>query len=384
MVNTFLGTEQESRLNSFRQFVEEKVRPHVDGLDSRKDSAVECLREFGQKGYLGLAVPTEYGGQGASLLDQALFVEAVSEVEPGLALCISSHAAVIELVSRFGTDKQKSRYLPLLARGECIGTLAASEENAGSDLSAVETTVVAGDGGIVLSGTKTWVVSGDFANLACVLAKFDNSLSLWLVDLSETKGVNVGENRAKLGLRSASTNDIKFESVKLAADSFLGSEDPSSFDSDQVAMKQVTSAMDVAKVMVASSALGLTNSAIACSVERARSREQFGTNIGRQQAIQWKLADMSADCAAARMLTYRAAWAHEGDESQFHKYASMCKLYAARTARVHSQEAVQIFGALGVEEGSQTEKLYRDSKLMEICEGTSEMQKNFIAEALDI
>ncbi|MBX9696233.1 MAG: acyl-CoA dehydrogenase family protein [Cyanobacteria bacterium] len=386
-MNTFLGPEEQSLLASYRDYAKETVAPVAFALDQAKLSALELVKKFGQEGFLGLFVPKEYGGQGASFFVQTLFVEAISEYEPGLSLIVASHLAATELILKHGTDKQKSRYLPLLARGECIATLALTEEQAGSDLAAVTASVAKDGEEWVLTGKKTGVVAAEMANLALVLARLSGGepgrLSLWLVDM-DGDSTSVLPDKGRLGLRSAPIHDVEIKSLGLAADSYLGSVNPEKMSDDKTTLGFVEDAQNVSKVVMASAAIGLLTRATQLSVEHANAREQFGSSIGRLQAIQWKLADMSADSSAARLLTYRAAWSKDNAPAEFSKFASMCKLQAAKAARVHSQEAVQIYGALGVEAGTETEKMYRDSKLLEILEGTSEIQKNIIAEEVGV
>jgi alkylation response protein AidB-like acyl-CoA dehydrogenase len=383
-VNTFLSSDQEALLTRYRAFVQEHVLPVSDALDEGNHSVRELFAALGQEGYLGASVAKEYGGQDGSFLNYVLLAEAIAEVEPGLALSLAAHAQVMELVSKFGTDKQKSRYLPLLARGECIGAFALNEENAGSDYSALQAKAVAKNGKVLISGQKTWVVNGSVANLFLIVAKFDKGedkrLSIWLADVENKGSIKVGADRKKLGLRSAVTNDIVFAELELESDAYLGALDPATAADDLATNEAILQAFDVSKVTVAAGAIGLLTHALSASVDRAKSREQFGSNIGKLQAIQWKLADMSTESAAARLLTYRAGWSKDGAPEEFRKCAAMCKYFAAKTARVHSSEAVQIFGALGLSDDEPIEKMYRDAKTMEIAEGTSEIQKNVVAQ----
>lgn len=385
-MNTFLSCEQAALQASCREFVKELLEPISGELEQRKQSAKDVLQKFGQKGYLGLSVSKEYDGQGSSFLDFALFVEAVAEIDAGLALSIAAHTAAAELIAKFGSDTQKARYLPLLARGECLGTVALTEEKAGSDYLALETKITAGGEGFSINGKKTWVINGDIADLFLVVGRSGESgkLSIWLVDMAKKADIKIGANRSKLGLKSASTNDIEFVNTAVAGDAVLGQSVAGEASSDAQVEGQIAYALNVSKVLVSAAALGLLDSALDSSVVRARTREQFGSNIGKFQAIQWKLADMSAESAGARLLTYRAAWSKDNSPEQLSRFAAMCKLFAARAARVHSAEAVQIFGAAGVSEDEPVEKLYRDAKVLEICEGTSEIQKNIIAREVGV
>lgn len=377
-MNTFLSSDQEALLARYRQFVSQHVAPLATALDQGRHSLEEVFALLGQEGFLSTCVSKEYGGQGAPFLNFILLSQAIAEAEPGLVLSIAAHAQAIELLSRHGSDTQKSRYLPLLARGECIGTFASSEEQAGSDYAALQTRIASTNGKLALSGKKTWVVNGGVAKVVLATARSDDELSIWLVDLEKNNDVRIGPNRKKLGMRSAVSNDIEFTNLELDADSKLKTDSADSADS------AILYAQDIGKLIIAAAATGLLEHALTESVDRARTREQFGGNIGKLQAVQWKLADMSAESAATRLMTYRAGWSKDSAPEDFHKFAAMSKFYAARAARVHSSEAVQIFGALGLSDDGPVEKLYRDAKVMEIVEGTNEIQKNIVAKEVGV
>ena len=384
-MNTFLSSCDNELVVDCKKFVEEKLSSLIDGARDDNAKVKQIFELTGQNGYLGSIVPKEYGGAGEPFFNFILFTEVLAAKDAGICLALASHIATLELVAKYGTDKQKSRYLPLLARGECIGSIAFSEEFAGSDYENINCELVEKDSKFLLNGKKTWVVNGEIANLAIVSARLksasDNQdkLSLVLVDLNENKSIKVSKNRSKLGLESARTNDIEFKDLEVGADCVLSISDLKNIDKELGFKEASLYAMDVSKTIVAASGIGLINRALELSVNHANAREQFGTAIGKLQAIQWKLADMSADSQAARLLTYRAAWSKDEEPSEFKKNAAMCKYYAAKIARVHSAEAVQIFGAMGVSTDEPIEKMYRDAKVMEIAEGTSEIQKNLIA-----
>lgn len=381
-MNTFLSASQEALMEQYRTFAREKVAPVARELESRNQSIKDFLQELGQAGYLGVTVPQEFGGQGGAFLCLAMLVEAISEYEPGLGLSIAEHTAVIELIKRYGSPEQKSRYLPLLARGEVLASLAISEEQAGSDFEAVACAAEKVGGTYVLSGKKTWVVNAAVAGLLVVLAKAasrddkDGELTLLIADISSGKSVKVGPDRVKLGLKSSLSNDVEFDSLEVPADNKLESSDG--------AKEQVLFAMDIAKVVVSAAAVGLTDAALKQAVLHARNRQQFGKTIGQFQAIQWKLADHSTEAEAAKLHTYRAAWSKDEEAAEFRKFASMCKWFAAKVARNYSGEALQVLGAAGISCDSELERFYRDAKVMEICEGTSEFQKVLLVKELDI
>lgn len=378
-MNTFLSAEQEAVRQSYLSFANEQIAPIAKDLESHKTCLKEFLQNLGQKGYLGIAVPREYGGQGHSFVNCALFAEVLGTVEPGLGLSLANHYAIVEVLKSYGTETQKSRYLPLLARGEALGTIAFSEEKAGTDFRAVASTVAKQADGFVLNGKKTWVVNGEFAGLALVLAKNDDnnaSLSLLLVDCTD-KAQQCSADSGRLGLRSAYLNTVEFKDQKLSQEASISAGKDAA---DQIAVF----AMDVAKVIMAAAAVGLNFAAMNEALEHARTREQFGTTIGQFQGIQWKLADMGTEGEAARLHVMRAAWSLESEPSTFSKNAAMSKWFAAKVARYHSGEALQVMGAAGLMEDNKVEKLYRDAKAMEICLGTSEAQKMQLVDLLEI
>ncbi len=370
-MNTFLSESQESQKEAYAAFAKEHVLPVANQLEDHSLNLKDFVQKLAQKGYLGIVVPKEYGGAGGNFIDLILFVEAISQFDAGLGLTLAAHYGVVELINKYGSDVQKSRYLPLLARGECIGALAINEQQAGTDFMAVTASTAGG----VLNGEKTWVVNGAIAGLFAVLARGESAVEIRLVDSSADKTVSVGPDKSKLGLRSAATNDVKFDKHQLGKDSLIA---------EGKAEEAIQLVMNVAKVIAGAAAIGVVESALEHSAEHARNREQFGQKISQFQGIQWKLADMSAESAAARLLTYRAAWSKDEKPEEFARDAAMSKLFAAKVARVHSAEAVQILGSLGIMSDNPVERAYRDSKVLEIAEGTSEAQKLSLVKELGI
>lgn len=387
-MNTFLSSCDNELVENCKKFVEEKLSSLIGGARDDNSKLKQIFEITGQNGYLGSIAPKEYGGAGEPFFNFILFAEVIAAKDPGICLALASHIATLELITKYGTDKQKSRYLPLLARGECISSIAFSEEFAGSDYENINCELTEKDSKFVLNGKKTWVVNGEIADLAVVSARIkgtsDNqdTLALVLIDLNANKSISVSKNRSKLGLQSARTNDIEFTDLEVGTDSVLSVADIKNIEKELNFEEASLYCMDISKTIVAASSIGLLNRALDLSVDHANARKQFGAAIGKLQAIQWKLADMSADSQAARLLTYRAAWSKDEEPSEFKKNAAMCKYYAAKIARVHSAEAVQIFGAMGISTDEPIEKLYRDAKVMEIAEGTSEIQKNIIAQEI--
>lgn len=382
-MNTFLSVGQLALQEQYLKFVAEQIAPLALALDTEQVSSKEAISLLAKGGYLGLTVPREYGGQGLGALELVLFAEALAGASAGLAVALASHYSVIELINKFGSDTQKSRYLSQLATGDLIGAQAFGEEKAGSDFKAVETTAkVDSSSGWLLSGEKTWVVNGQSAGLMAVLAtatgESEEQLSIFLVDGTPAPSIEVGANRAKFGLRSAATCDVTFKEHKVSSENKLATVTSADLEA------QVNSVLDLSKTVVAAAAVGIAEEALKFSAEHARTREQFGQPISKFQGIQWKLADHSVESQAARLLTYRAAWSHDQEPVDFRKFAAMAKMFAAKTARFHSGEAVQIFGMLGASPDSPVERLYRDGKLTEIFEGTSELQKVVLKEELGV
>jgi len=379
-VITFLSSAQEAIIEKYMAFAAESVAPLVKGLETHSVCLKDFMQNLGQKGFLGISVPREYGGQGNPFIFTALFVEAVSSHEAGLGLSLANHYALMEVVKKFGSETQKSRYLPLLSRGELLGTLAFSEETAGTDYKAVTSSLQRSADGFLLNGKKTWVVNGELAGLALVLSKnLDGesaALAISLVDCSDKEQVQCSGDKGRLGLRSAYVNNVDFCDCKVSAENLIDAK----FNAEEVAVF----AMDVAKTILAAAAVGLTSGALNAAVEHARKRQQFGTNIGQFQGVQWKLADISTELEGSRLQVLRASWSMEGEPEKFSTYAAMCKWFAARTARFHSGEALQIMGAVGLSDDCPLEKFYRDAKAMEICLGTSEAQKMQLVDLLEI
>jgi alkylation response protein AidB-like acyl-CoA dehydrogenase len=370
-VNTYLSSAQQATKDQYVAFANDVVKPMAGQLAAHE----VCLKEFlqtklGPKGYAGITVPREYGGQGGSFLDVAMLVEAIGQHEPGLGLALGNHYAVTEVLLKYGTDTQKSRYLPLLARGEGIATLAFSEPNAGTDFEAVQSTVSNGQ----LNGTKTMVVTGDFATLMLVLSKNGEELALHLVDVTKDN-VTISGERKLMGLRSNYINDIEFKNFKLNGENEI---------KGKPAREIALYAMDVAKVVLAAAALGLLENGLMTAVKHAQTRTQFGSNIGQFQGVQWKIADMAVETTGSRLQTYRAAWSHDEKFEEFSKCAAMSKWFVARSARMHSGEAMEIMASAGLEADSLLERFYRDAKTIEIVQGTAEFQKLLLINELDI
>ncbi len=377
-MNTFLSEQQEKIKQQYADFARAEVSQAVSRLQADEGALKSLLSAMGQAGYLGITAAQAYGGKGQPLLHLVLLVEAISIYDPGLSVALAAHACVIDLLSRYASDQQKSRYLPLLARGECLATVALHEPQAGTDLEAVNTTALKSGESISLNGTKSWVANGQNCGLMLVLARQqDDRPAMFIADISSaSRAVEFGPRKSAMGLQSASFNDVHFENLEIPAENQLGA--------GASAIKQAREAIDLCAVVVAAGAVGITEGSLESSANFARVREQFGKPIGQFQAVQWKLADMSVDSYAARLLTYRAAWSRDEDPEQFALHAAMSKLFAARAARFHSGEAMQILGIEGLTEDGSLQRLYREAKALEILEGTPEFHKMTLVKELGI
>lgn len=380
-MNTFLSPSQEAAATHFQQFAQTKVAPIAKDLESRQICLKEFLQNFAQAGYLGLSTPSQFGGAGESFLHQTLLAEAISVYEPGLALTLSAHIACIEMLNKFGSDTQKSRYLPMLSRGEIVGTVAVSEERAGTDFQAIEALCLKTDKGFELTGKKTWVANGEIASLMIVFANIGEKgqRANFLVDLQGQNGITLHKESSRLGLRSAYLNTVEFNKVTVAADMLIDNGSQSA-----TADEQVLFAQDIAKTIMAASAIGVARGALEAAISHAKTREQFGVNIGKNQAVQWKLADMSTESDGARLQTYRAAWSKDSQPEGLRKYAAMSKFLATKVARNATAESMQILGASGITDETPIERLYRDAKAMEIIMGTTDAQKLLLVPELGI
>lgn len=379
-MNTILSSAQQAIKEQYQTFALEHLSPIARALETRQASLKEFLQKASQYGYLGISAPKEYSGQGLPFINTILLTEALAQHEPGLGLTLASHTACLELIKKFGNEKQKSRYLPLLAQGECLGTLAFVEAGAGTDFQAVSTKVSTVNGEPVLTGKKYWVANADISDLFITLARDEHdALVMYLIDKGEPATLKISADRGKLGLRSVATNDVEFVGHPLHSDSLIGAQ-----GDEQAVKEQVLYALDIAKLVMAAAAVGLIEGALAIASAYAQERQQFGEPIGNFQAIQWKLADISAESRAARLLTYRAAWSKDESAEEFRRDAAMSKSFAARIARVQVAEALQILGAAGVSTDSPLERFYRDAKVIEISESTSEFQKVLLAKELGI
>jgi len=373
-----LTQEQELIQKTAREFALKEVLPKAAEIDREHRFPAELVRRMAELGFLGIAVPEEYGGAGLDYVTYVLVMEEVSRgcASTGVIMSVNN-SLVCDPITKFGTEAQKQEWLTPLARGEFLGCFCLSEPDAGSDAAAQKTTARAQGDEYVISGTKNWITNGPNARVAVLMAmtepdKGHRGITSFLLPL-DAYGVTLGPPDKKLGIRGSQSCQIFLDEVRLPKTAVLG-EVGGGF---KVAM----STLDGGRIGIAAQALGIARACLEDSVAYAGQRKTFGKPISEHQAIQWKVADMAADIEAARMLTLRAATLK--DKGVRHSSESaMAKLLASDVANRAAREAVQIFGGYGYIEDFPAERHFRDAKITEIYEGTSEIQRLVIAGSL--
>ncbi len=360
-----------------RELAEAEIVPHAADWDREHRFPDELLPKLAELGLMGVCVPEEYGGAGADFLSYVLVLEELSRADAGVGVTVAVHTSATTLpILAFGTDEQRERFVPPLARGEQLGAFALTESGSGSDAGSLRTTAVPDGDGWVLNGAKQWITNGSRAGTFVLFARTDpatagaRGVSCFVLDAEH---VRVTREEEKLGLNSSTTSDIVVDGARVGRDRLLH-EEGRGF---RVAM----ATLDGGRIGIAAQAVGIAQAAFDVARRYAQEREQFGRRIGDFQAIQWKLADMATELDAARLLTYRAAWLKQEGRPHAAEGAK-AKLYASEMARRQTAEAIQILGGYGYTKEFPVERYYRDAKITEIYEGTSEIQRLVIARSL--
>ncbi|WP_255191507.1 acyl-CoA dehydrogenase family protein [Natronobeatus ordinarius] len=374
-----LTDEQKQIREEVRRFAENEIEPEAEEYDVEEKYPYEIVEKAAEMGLTGPYIPIEYGGAGYSILDTTIIVEELFAVDPGIALSIVASSFGCEAIMEFGTEDQKERFLEPVAMGEKISGAAISEPDTGSDVSSVSTTAEKDGDEWVINGNKMWITNGTVGDFFVVLCKTNpdaegryNGFSQLIVE-SDRDGFNADKITGKLGIRASDTAELIFDDVRVPEENLVGTKD--------AAFLQQMQFFDQTRVAVAAQGVGIAKGASEAALEYAQDREQFGKPISEFQAIQHKLADMHTKTEAARMLTYKSSWKVDQGED-ITMLASMAKEYASRVAVSVADEAVQIHGGAGYVNDFPVERLYRDSKITQIYEGTTEIQKNIIAREL--
>jgi alkylation response protein AidB-like acyl-CoA dehydrogenase len=360
-----------------RDFARAEIDPHAAQWDRDHHFPRELFGKLAELGLMGTCVPEEYGGAGADFLSYILVLEEISRADAGVGVTVAVHTSAVTLpILTFGTDEQRSRFVPPLARGEAMGAFALTEPEAGSDAGSLRTAAESNGDGWRISGAKQWITNGSFCGTVLLFARTDpdtpgaKGVSAFILDGDQ---VRVTREEEKLGLNSSSTVDLLIEGAEVGRDRLLH-EEGKGFT---VAM----ATLDGGRIGIAAQALGIAQAAYDVARAYALERRQFGKRIADFQAIQWKLADMATEIDAARLLVYRAAWLKQEGRPHTEEGAK-AKLFASEMARRQTAEAIQVLGGYGYTKEFPAERYYRDAKITEIYEGTSEIQRLVIARSI--
>jgi alkylation response protein AidB-like acyl-CoA dehydrogenase len=370
-----LTEEQLQIKRSIREFAEAELRPHVTEWDEAQHFPIELLPKLAELGLTGVIFPERYGGAGMGYIEYAIIIEEIARVDPSIALALAAHNSLCAgHIFIAGNEAQKQKYLTRLARGEHLGAWGLTEPSSGSDAKSMRSVAVRKDSGWVLNGSKNFITNASFAGTAVVMAITDRAagshgISAFIIE-RETKGLSIGKKENKLGMRASDTCSLIFDNCFIPEENLLGEPGQGFIQAMRV--------LDGGRISIGALAVGIAQGAYEAALKYAKERHQFGRPISEFQAIQFKLADMATQIEAARLLTYRAAAMKDRGRSTT-KESSMAKLYASEVAVRVSEEAIQIHGGYGYIKDYTVEKYWRDSKLLTIGEGTSEIQRLIIA-----
>ncbi len=361
-----------------RDFAESELAPRADALDREKEFPYDLVKSMAELGLLGITVPEEYGGVGASFLAYILAVVEITKRSAAASMTFNLHNSLLAPpLMKFANEEQKGRYLRGAAEGTLLGAFALTEPEAGSDAAAQKTRAVKDGDGYVLNGTKTFITNGSVADFVILTAMTDptggtRGISAFIVEKS-TPGFSTGKNEEKMGVASSPTSEIILQDCRVGREALLGEEGQG--------FKVFMSTLDSGRIGVAAQAVGVGEGALQEAVTYSNQREQFGGPISRLQAIQWMIAEMSAKLEAARLLTYKAAWLKDAG-LPYSDASAKCKLFASEAATWIAHRALQIHGGYGYTKDYKVERYYREARVMEIYEGTSEIQRLVIASGL--
>jgi alkylation response protein AidB-like acyl-CoA dehydrogenase len=374
-----LSEEHKLLRRTVRKFAEETIRPVAEKYDEEAKYPYEIVEEAKKLGLIAPAIPEEYGGAGMDFLAAAIVIEELFRGDPGIGLAISARPFGADMLLEFGTEEQKQKYLVPVAQGDWVMGSAITEPEAGSDVSSMKTRAERQGDEYVLSGSKMFITNGTIADFLIVFARTDFNpperhmgITAFIVE-KDREGYIAEPLKKKLGIRASDLAEITLKDVRVPAENVVGQEG--------MAFYHLMQFFSRGRVAVAAQAVGIAQGAFDEALKYAQERQQFGRPISDFQAIQFKLADMATEIEAARLLTYQAAWqVSQGGNPA--KEASMAKLYAGKVAREVANEALQIHGGYGFIKEYPVERFYRDAKITELYEGTSEIQRLIIARAL--
>ena len=374
-----LTKEQERTRKMGREFAVDKIKPRAIDIDTKADFPEDLFKEMGELGLLGIPFPEEEGGSGGDTVTYALAVEEIGRVCGSTGL---SYAAAVSLGSSpiymFGTDEQRKKFLKPLAEGEALGSFGLTEPNAGSDAGGTKTTANLEGDEYVINGEKCFITNASYAKQIIVTAvtgkdsRGKNIISAIIVP-TDSPGLKISDNYDKMGVRGSNTAEIVLEDVRVPKENLLGDPD--------AGFKQFLRTLDGGRISIAALGVGIAQASLDRALAYAKERKQFGKPISSFQAIQFKLADMAMEVELARNMVMKAAWLKDNGKP-FTKEAAYAKLFATETATRSANQAIQILGGYGYMREYEVERFLRDAKLLEIGEGTSEIQRMVIARQL--
>ncbi|KOP71791.1 acyl-CoA dehydrogenase [Cytobacillus solani] len=376
-MNLRFTEEQEMMRKMVRDFAQTEIAPFVEKME-QGEFPREILRKMGELGLMGIPIPEQYGGSEMDFTSYIIAINELSKVSATVGVILSVHTSVgTNPIVYFGTEEQKQKYVPKLASGEYLGAFCLTEPSAGSDAGGLKSKARKDGDHYIINGSKVFITNGGEADIYIVFASTNPKLgskgiSAFIVE-KDTPGLVIGKDEHKMGLHGSRTLQLSFEDMRVPAENLLGEEG----QGFKIAMAN----LDVGRIGIAAQALGIAEAALEAATGYAKERVQFGKPIAAQQGIGFKLADMATSVEAAKLLIYRAADLRQRGV-KCGKEASMAKLYASRTAVEVTTDAIQVFGGYGYTEDYPVERYFRDAKITEIYEGTSEIQRIVISKQL--
>jgi alkylation response protein AidB-like acyl-CoA dehydrogenase len=370
-----LTDEQIAIRQAVREFAARELLPHVMEWDESQAFPMEAMQKFGALGFLGTLMPTELGGAGLGAMENSIVIEEIARVDPSFALSVAAHNGLCSShIFKFSSDVLKNKYIPSLASGAVLGAWGLTEPGAGSDAGGTRTFAVRDGDDWILNGSKNFITHGTVGKTAVIMAVTDRDskargISAFVLDKS-MPGFYATKKENKVGMRCSDTSSLVMENVRVPRENLIGNAGEGFIQALQI--------LDGGRISIAALSVGCAQGAFEAAVKYVQQREQFGKPLAAQQATQFKLAQMAMKIDAARLLTMKAATLRDAGEP-FGKEASIAKLFASEAAVSISEEAVQLHGGYGYIKEYPVEKFWRDSKLLTIGEGTSEVQRMVIA-----
>ncbi len=374
-----LSQEHKMIRDAAREFAQNEVAKVAAHYDETGEFPYETIKKMGQLGFMGIEVPEEYGGAGMDTIAYVLAMEEICKADAAHGTIMSvNNSLFCHGILKFGTEEQKQKYVTSVASGQKVGAYSLTEPMSGSDAATMKSRAVREGDSYLINGTKSWVTSGPAADFIVLFTMTDperkhRGITAFIVE-TDQPGFHPGRTEDKLGIRASATSEIHYENYRCPLENRLGEEG----EGFKIAM----TVLDAGRIGIAAQALGIAEAAYEASLQYARERQAFGGPIGQNQGIQWKIADMKCRIDASRLLIYRAALAKEAAKTTGARYtteASIAKLYASETAMFCAHQAVQIHGGMGYSKELPVERYFRDAKITEIYEGTSEIQRMVIA-----